>query len=145
MSQWSIIHEIKSPSKTFGGLYLFDFRICEVLEDTVRAPGVKIPGQTAIGYGEYDLTIDFSNRFQRMMPHILNVPMFDGIRIHKGMTDKDTEGCPLVGMKRNGFDGISNCAPAFDYFFARLEAMISAKLRVRITIKDAPDVKLIAA
>lgn len=84
---------------------------CYVLEDVVRPPGMKIPGQTAIPEGRYEIVIDFSKRFQREMPHILDVPNFSGIRIHAGNESHETEGCLLLGKKRSvDFVGQSKAA-----------------------------------
>lgn len=73
-----------------GGLFL-----CYTLEDVVRP--VKIPGQTAIPAGRYRVVLNPSKRFGRVLPELLDVPGFTGIRIHAGNVAADTEGCVLVG------------------------------------------------
>jgi hypothetical protein len=78
-------------------------RICYVLEDPVRERDApvsewKIPKNTAIPRGAYRVIINESQRFQRRLPLLLDVPGFDGIRVHAGNSAVDTEGCPLVGM-----------------------------------------------
>lgn len=89
-----------TPSRTIGGLYFDGLWECWTLEDCVRDPGVKIPKQTAIPYGRYRLVITDSARFKEPLPLLLDVPMFEGIRIHAGNTANDTEGCVLVGRGR---------------------------------------------
>lgn len=98
---------------TIGDLFLNGKWWCFTLEDMVRPPGVKIKGETAIPVGTYKIRLDFSSRWKRDMPHILNVPMFTNIRIHGGNTNKATEGCILVGKER-GQSSIWNCKPALE-------------------------------
>ena len=109
------------PAFTLGELFVDDAHECWVCEDTVRAPGVKVPGQTAIPAGTYSVIVDFSSRFQRQMPHILNVPMFDGIRIHSGNTAADTEGCLLVGCDRL-VGAVGRSRDAFNSLFPKIQA-----------------------
>ncbi len=80
---------------TQGKLSIDDNYFCETLEDEERA--VKIYGKTAIPVGRYKIILNVSNRFKRLMPLLLSVLNFSGIRIHAGNTHKDTEGCILVG------------------------------------------------
>ena len=121
---------------TIGKLYIDDVYFCYTLEDVVRGPGIKIPGETAIPAGLYSVIIDLSTRFKRLMPHILNVPDFEGIRIHKGNTDADTEGCILLGKTwdKSHEDFIGQSKIAFDEFFALLEVGV-AKGKVTISIE----------
>lgn len=111
--QLKLIRKWFTQHSTIGELYAGDVFLCYTLEDTVRPEGVKVYGQTAIPAGTYKLIIDLSTRFKRFMPHILNVPGFSGIRMHKGNTDVDTLGCVLVGVHKET-DRIWDCEPAYE-------------------------------
>jgi len=89
------------------------------LEDTVRPNGVKVKGETAIPAGRYEVIVSMSNRFKRLMPELLDVENFSGIRIHGGNRSTDTEGCLLIGANRTGQDTI----------FASLESRITAMIQ----------------
>lgn len=82
---------------TIGKLYVDGVYFCDTLEDPVRE-GEKIYGRTAIPAGKYDVLITMSPRFRKMLPLLLNVPGFEGVRIHSGNNADDTEGCILVGV-----------------------------------------------
>jgi len=114
---------------TIGKLYIDGVYHCFTLEDKVRE-GEKVQNETAIPYGIYNVIIDISTRFNRLMPHVLNVPGFEGIRIHTGNTDADTEGCILVGTTWAGKDFIGNSKFAFDPFFEKLKAAGKATLTI---------------
>ena len=81
---------------TLGLLWVGGAFQCYALEDQVRH-GAKIPGVTAIPAGRYRVDITWSPRFGRRLPVLLDVPGFDGVRIHPGNTEHDTEGCLLPG------------------------------------------------
>ncbi|MBR1979775.1 DUF5675 family protein [Candidatus Proelusimicrobium excrementi] len=90
----------KGPDYTIGKLYIDGKYFCDTLEDTVRAPGVKIPGKTAIPAGKYKIKLTESLRFKKLMPRLENVPGFTGVLIHAGNTAEDSGGCILVGKNR---------------------------------------------
>ena len=89
----------KGEEYTIGKLYIDDNYFCDTLEDTVRN-GVKVYGKTAIPAGKYKVKKTMSPRFQKILPEILNVPGFSGVRIHSGNTAADTEGCLLLGLNK---------------------------------------------
>jgi Family of unknown function (DUF5675) len=124
-----ITRVILTPSSTIGELSLDGMFFCYTLEDATRPPGVKLPGATSIPYGSYKVIIDHSTRFNKDMPHILNVPGFEGIRIHCGNTDKDTEGCILLGREYTD-NAILYSRDAFNAFFDRLKEAGDATLTV---------------
>ncbi len=112
---------------THGDITRDDLPQCISLEDEIREiEGVpveewKIPGKTAIPAGTYDLKITWSNRFQKMMPQLMNVPGFEGIRIHPGNVATDTEGCILVGTSRSG-ESILHSRDAYTALLQALDA-----------------------
>lgn len=112
-----------TDESTIGELHIDGDLFCYTLEDTCRK-GPKIAGQTAIPMGKYGVIIDYSERFGKEMPHILDVPGFEGIRIHSGNTSKDTEGCILLGM-RTGPNTIYDSKLAYDKFFGILKERLA--------------------
>ena len=87
-----------TSTTTIGKMYLNDEYFCYTLEDVIRED--KIKHQTAIDAGTYIVALSTSNRFKRLMPLLMNVPKFKGIRIHGGNTHKNTSGCIIVAKKR---------------------------------------------
>ena len=94
---------------TIGQLFINERFICNTLEDGIRE--FKVAGETAIPYGRYKVEVTYSPKFKRMLPLLLDVPNFKGIRIHSGNTTKDTSGCILVG-DWDGNRSLVNSIPA---------------------------------
>jgi hypothetical protein len=88
--------------RTIGKLLIDGWFYCYTLEDTVRPLGVKSWGETAIPAGRYEIRMTYSPHFKAVLPILLDVPGFEGIRIHAGNTEADTEGCILVGHNLDG-------------------------------------------
>ena len=141
--KYRLTRDAQVGDATFGRLslvrYIGDAYICETLEDVVRAPGVKIGGRTAIPCGLYRIIVNLSNRFKRRMPLLLNVPMFEGIRIHTGNTAADTEGCIILGRTRVG-STLTGSHLAFDPLFAELEANLGAGYSASIEVVNGPGI-----
>lgn len=102
-----LIRVAKRSTYTIGKLYIDGIYFCDTLEDKDRdinhdgdlddSGEKKVYAETAIPSGIYKVILNWSNRFQRIMPLLLNVVGFEGIRIHSGNTSKNTAGCLLVG------------------------------------------------
>lgn len=90
----------KGIDYTIGELYIDGVFISHTLEDKVRILNSyedKVYGETAIPIGRYKVVLSYSNRFKKVLPEILNVEFFKGIRIHEGNHKDSTAGCILVG------------------------------------------------
>lgn len=86
---------------TIGKLYVNGQYFCDTLEDCYRGDHLdktKIKGKTAIPRGTYRGIFNYSPKFKKYLPLLMDVPYFTGIRIHSGNTAEDTEGCILVGQ-----------------------------------------------
>lgn len=130
-----VIRNQLTSVSTIGSMYVNGMWECYTLEDVVRK-GPKVPGKTAIQEGTYGVRVTFSNRFKRDLPLLDNVPGFEGIRIHPGNTDADTEGCILVGRAKS-IDRIYNSRDAFDTLYSRILAAWMNHEPIEITIKAA--------
>lgn len=106
----------KGPEYTIGKLYIDGEYFCDTLEDTIRKE--KIAGQTAIPAGTYKVKKTYSPRFKTILPEILNVPNFTGVRIHSGNTAKDTDGCLLLGLNKTK-GAVINSKNAMNFFMDR--------------------------
>lgn len=90
----------KGTEYTIGRLELDGKYFCDTLEDRVRPSGEKVRGETAIPAGNYEVILNWSPRFKCVLPMVLDVPGFSGVRIHAGNCAADTEGCVLVGFNQ---------------------------------------------
>lgn len=125
-----LIREVFTEESTIGKLFVNDKFHCFTLEDKVRPE--KIKSITAIPAGKYEITITFSNRFQEMMPLLLNVPNYEGVRIHPGNYAKDTDGCLLVGSTK-AVNMIGNSRTQYQQLLRILQQTIK-KEKIFITI-----------
>lgn len=116
----------KTENSTIGELYVNGVFECYTLEDKERE--VKVQNETAIPKGTYKVIINRSNRFKIDLPLLLKVPNFEGVRIHSGNSNHDTEGCILVGKTR-ATDFIGSSRVAFKNLFEKM------KLATEITIE----------
>jgi hypothetical protein len=103
---------------TIGSLSIDGVFFCHTLEDPVRDE--KIYGKTAIPTGTYKVVITMSPRFKRELPLLLDVPNYQGVRIHPGNTADDTEGCILVGNLLKD-DFITNSRKTFNSLLERMK------------------------
>lgn len=93
-----------APTYTIGKFSISNNYFCDTLEDYDRdidhdgkLDSPKVYGKTCIPRGRYEVEMRMSPHFGRMLPHIIDVPGFEGILIHSGNDADDTLGCVLVG------------------------------------------------
>lgn len=128
---------------TIGELLEDGVRLCYTLEDEIRervgepVANWKIKGATAIPAGEYRVTLEMSPRFGPDTLTINNVPGFTGVRMHAGNTDRDTDGCPLLGLRVTDTTIVGGTsAPAVGLVKARVRAALAAGQHVLLTINN---------
>jgi hypothetical protein len=95
--------------------------------DTIKT--IKVYKETCIPYGKYKVVLSMSKRFGKVMPELLNVKGFTGIRMHSGNTIYDTEGCILVGIK-SGNGIITNSRKTFNQLMNILKTQKAITLAI---------------
>ena len=134
-----VIRNVLTSEYTVGELYIDSVFYCHTIEDRYRKiqkKEDKIYGVTAIPCGSYPVVLDFSSKYSKMMPHILDVPYFSGIRIHSGNSDEDSLGCLIVGDYCPGVAGgwLKNSRIAYSKVFEKLQQASDKSERIFITI-----------
>lgn len=142
----------KKENYCIGELYANGVFFSNTLEDKVRDINkngkfdngeYKVYGETAIPYGEYEITLDVvSPKFSKYqfykevcngkLPRLLDVPDFEGILIHCGSTANNSAGCILVGNNTIK-GGLTNCKETFKKLYSILDK--ANKNNEKITIK----------
>jgi|SRR5688572_16260844 len=125
-----LIRETFTQDSTIGKLYINGVFHCYTLEDRVRDK--KIKHITAIPTGRYEIVLTYSNRFKQLMPLLLNVLNYLGVRIHWGNYSKDTDGCILVGSTK-GVNMIGNSVGQYKKLMSiLLKAIKTEKIYIEI-------------
>jgi hypothetical protein len=117
----------RTENSTIGELFIDGKFECYTLEDKER--DVKIKNETAIPKGTYKVIINMSNRFKKLLPLLIEVPGFEGVRIHPGNSNHDTEGCILVGQARSR-DYITKSRRAFEDLFSKMKLAKSITITI---------------
>lgn len=125
---------------TLGDLFVEGAWQCFTCEDPIRqvegpVKSWKVPGETAIPTGNYKVVITYSTRFKKELPLLLEVEGFSGIRIHPGNGPHDTEGCLLVGRRKDDH-GVEESRAAFMDLYLLIEEAIRAGETVTIEVKN---------
>lgn len=130
---------------TLGKLSIGGHHVCWVCEDPVReVPGQpvdtwKVKGKTAIPVGRYRIVRTWSPRFERTLPLLLDVPGFEGVRIHTGNSADDTEGCLLPGLQRRP-KGVGSSQLAYAEVIKWLDAIERQHLEAWIEIRGSREI-----
>lgn len=114
-----------ADKSTTGDLYIDGVWEAATLEDAIQPDDYKVPGETCIPDGTYDIKLTQSPKFGRKLPLLIHVPGFDGIRIHPGNSVGDTAGCLLVGeniVTAGGVPFLTHSKAAFDRLYEKLSA-----------------------
>ena len=154
----TLVRNIPESTKdyTIGELYVQEedkltqtYKVCDTLEDAFRllpkaCPNTpkgssceckeKVYGKTCIPNGTYTVVLSYSNKFKRILPELLNVPHFLGIRMHAGNSSKDSSGCVLLGTKSKG-DWVTASRVAFNKVYKLLQDAVARKEEITITIR----------
>lgn len=137
-----------TDESTVGELRLGDQHLCWTLEDRRRPDGVKVPGGTCISPGRYRVALTVSPAARRgelwtpradgVLPLLVDVPGFDGVRIHSGNTHGDTLGCILVGKFRAP-DRLGGSRQALEELLPTLQVAIDRKEEIWLTMEDGEE------
>lgn len=138
----------RKQTYTIGMMSINGVYFCDTLEDydALYFGKPKVMHKTAIPCGRYEVLLDnYSPKFGNREPYktlcggcvplINKVPNFSGVRIHIGNSDKDTDGCLLVG-KNTVVGQVTESRSTFESLMKKyLNPARNRKEKVYITVK----------
>lgn len=107
-------------------------------------PDEDEPDAPAIPAGRYPVTINYSIRFKRLLPLIEHVPDRQGIRVHPGNSEFDTDGCILLGLAQVNA-GIEHSREACQRFQSLIAPDLAKGFPVWLTIQNQPKARSVKA
>ena len=133
---------------TAGRFYVNGVYMCDSLEDEKRT--VKVKGETRIPSGSYKVILRTEGTthekylkrfpdFHKGMLWLQDVPNFEYILIHIGNTEKDTEGCILIGSLVESHDGsltLIDSTSAYKKIYPMIAAALERGGNVTIEVED---------
>ena len=134
---------------TIGLMFVNDVFECFTLEDQFSY--VKTTGETRIPAGVYTVAFrevdsPLTDKYRLQYPwfeyhlQLHNVPGFENVYIHVGNSDKNTDGCILVGNTCNsnkvGDGFIGDSKKAFEQFYGMVKEELTAGHTVTISVED---------
>jgi len=144
----------KAETYTIDAFFINGVRFYEMLEDKDRGLNSGMPlaeinakkvyGQTAIPTGTYKVILSYSNNFKSkawakkyggLVPELVNVPGYSGVRIHPGTDASSTSGCLIIGENKIKGKVINSQKRYYELMDKYLVPAWSRKEEITITIK----------
>ena len=102
-------NEYSDSKQTLGNLLIDGKAFCSTIEPPrgwasgplTPHPSPLTGNKGCIPMGWYKIRVTYSPKFKRNLPLLHMVPGFEGIRIHAGLSVKNTSGCICVGVRAN--------------------------------------------
>lgn len=139
-----VVRIANKPTYCIGKLYINGEYFCDTLEDTDRGlddrmseeeiKERKVYGKTAIGTGIYNVILNYSTKYKKVMPLLLNVKGYSGVRIHSGNVPEDTLGCILVG-KNKVVGKVIDSRDTYEALYKRLQQHGKGKIVIDVQRK----------
>ena len=131
-----VVRRYNNSRYCIGDLYVDGVWISNTLEDTDRGfnqhMSEKYIRQNKVN-GKFSKKLYYRNFCGGKLPRLLNVRGFDGVLIHIGNTEADTEGCILTGYNKvKGM--VVNSKDAFEKLYKILQEAVNRDENIILSI-----------
>jgi len=131
-----VVRDLQGQQSMQGRLFVDGAFMCYTLEPARFTSPHKLSQKGCIPKGTFKLILTMSNRFKKVLPLLVGVPSFTGVRIHSGNTAHDTSGCLLLGMCRTD-KGLLRSSEAVNLLISKLSLKGSWAIAHKIEYFDS--------